>query len=261
MARIQWIEFHDQPWFPRTWRDTLTSFLRFMAAKTGQAAKVAPVVAEVIERHQATRVVDLCAGGGGPTPAVIEALSKRGLNVDVTLTDLHPNLTAFRQMQAESGGKVRFSETPVDATAVPAELTGVRTVFNAFHHFPPALAKQILSAARRDRQPIVVVELVGRTVPMAVGIVGAPISELFVTPFLRPLHWTSILFTYLVPVLPLVTWHDGVVSCLRVYSPTELEALVKDEQSPDWKWSTRTVPLAGPAYATILIGEPVAVSR
>lgn len=257
MARIQWIEFHDQAWFPRTWRDTLTSFLRFMAAKTGQAAKVAPVVAEVIERHRATRVVDLCAGGGGPTPAVVEALAKRGIAVEVTLTDLHPNLTAFEEMKRESGGKVGYSETPVDATAVPASLTGVRTIFNAFHHFPPELAKRILANARKERQPIVVVELVGRTVPMTVGISAAPLAELFVTPLLRPLHWTSLVFTYLLPILPLVTWHDGVVSCLRVYSPKELEALVADEQDPGWRWSTRTVPMGGPAYATILVGEPV----
>ena len=256
MGRLHLVELHEQPWFPRAWRDTLTGFLRFVAEKSGHARIAARKVTETVRETGATRIVDLCAGGGGPTPSVVKALAADGIEVEARVTDLHPNLAAFEAMVRESEGKIAFEKESVDATKVPARLSGVRTIFNAFHHFRPALAKEILAAAQRDRQPIVVVELVGRNAPMLLGMLVTPLTVLLATPFLRPVHWSSIVFTYLVPVLPLVAAFDGIVSVLRVYSPKELDALTADLQAPDWTWETGTLPLGGPAHATWLVGRP-----
>jgi hypothetical protein len=53
-----------------------------------------------------------------------------------------------------------------------------------------------------------------------------PLIVLFVTPFVRPLRPGRFLFTYVIPLLPLAIWWDGMVSLLRLYTPPELEALV-----------------------------------
>ena len=54
-------------------------------------------------------------------------------------------------------------------------------------------------------------------------LVLAPLSTLFgyllLTPFITPRSWSRVLWTYLIPVVPLATCWDGVVSLLRVYSP------------------------------------------
>ena len=49
------------------------------------------------------------------------------------------------------------------ALAVPERLTGLRTVFTAFHHFRPADARAILESAVRDRQGIAIFEATFRT--------------------------------------------------------------------------------------------------
>lgn len=256
MGRIHGIELHDQQWFPRSWRDALTAFLRFAADVSGQAARVADKVAEVVHETHSSRIVDLCAGGGGPTPAVVKALAAKGVAIEVRATDLHPNLGAFEAMARESGGRITYERESVDAMNVPAHLGGLRTVFNAFHHFQPDEARAILAAAVRDRQPIVVVELVGRTAPAMVGMLFTPLFMLASTIVARPVRWDALFFSWIVPVLPAVACFDGIVSCLRVYSEEELKALVAGIEARGWSWETGKIPLGGPIHATYLVGRP-----
>ncbi len=51
---------------------------------------------------------------------------------------------------------------PVDATAVPAELGGFRTLLGAFHHFPPDVARSILADAAQKRRGLAVLEYTER---------------------------------------------------------------------------------------------------
>jgi hypothetical protein len=158
----------------------------------------------------------------------------------------------------EAGGHVTVEPLPVDATRVPARLGGLRTIFNAFHHFRPPLARRILEDAFSARQPIAVFELVGREPAPLVGILFSPLVALFVMPFVKPRRWTTFLFTYLLPVLPLFILWDGLVSCLRVYSEPELRALVDGLEAPDWTWEIGRLRLgSAPAHATWLVGRKV----
>jgi hypothetical protein len=59
-------------------------------------------------------------------------------------------------------------------------------------------------------------------VPM---VVFTPLLVLFATPFIRPFRWRRLLWTYLLPAVPLTCWWDGVVSQLRAYTVPELERL------------------------------------
>ncbi len=55
-------------------------------------------------------------------------------------------------------------------------------------------------------------------------------------PFLRPVRWRTLLFTYVIPIIPIGVLFDGVVSCLRTYSPAELQALVEPLQRNGYTW-------------------------
>ncbi len=64
--------------------------------------------------------------------------------------------------------------------------------------------------------------------------------------------------TDLLPIVPPIVAFDGVVSCLRTYSPDELRELVDGlERADGWTW---TIDMAEskkvPAGLTYLIGEP-----
>jgi hypothetical protein len=75
-------------------------------------------------------------------------------------------------------------------------------------------------------------------------------------PTIRPLKLSWLFFTYLVPLVPLLVLWDGVVSCLRIYSPRELRDLVDALPDNDYEWDIGTIPLGGPAHATYLVGRP-----
>ena len=260
MRRVQLVELEDQPWFPRLWRDAGTAYLELAARIAGHSARLAPELARVLRASGAKRIVDLCSGGGGPVVAITEELAKAGQPVEVLLTDFYPNLPAFARARELSGGRIDFSTAPVDATKVPAELGGLRTIFNAFHHFPPAAAARILGDAADARQPIAVFEIAGREPATLLGILFAPILFALTLPLLRPFRWAWLPFTYLLPVLPLFVLWDGLVSCLRVYMPADLRELLarlERRHRDAYTWEIARVRLgAAPAHATVLVGLP-----
>ncbi|HEY4106433.1 MAG TPA: hypothetical protein VGM44_21180, partial [Polyangiaceae bacterium] len=62
--------------------------------------------------------------------------------------------------------------------------------------------------------------------------------------------------------VPLCTWWDGVVSCLRAYQPEELERLVSSLPDNDYKWEIGRLPLqSAPTSLIYLIGYPGASAR
>lgn len=259
MRRVQLVELEDLPWFPAILRAGMTGSLRKGADLIGATRLIVRHLAPHVLAQGVTRVVDLCSGSGGPTLALAEELRRGGLDVEVVLTDLYPNLDAFRRAAEVSRGAVAYREEPVDATRVPADLTGFRVLMNAFHHFPPEIARAILKDAMDRGQPIAVYEIVGREPMQALAMFGIPLIIPLVVPLVRPFDWRWIPLTYALPVLGFTGMWDGVVSMLRIYDEGDLRELTAPLQRPGWEWRIERIrygPL--PAHITALVGVPCA---
>lgn len=163
MRRRQLIELEDFEACPRAIRDGATDWLGFMANTTRAFDAVAPKIRAAMDATGTDEVLDLCSGGGGPWPTLSQALA-RDDEVRIELTDRFPNLRAFDAIRRRTEGRVGFVSSSVDATDVPASQRGVRTMFNAFHHFPPELARRILADAVAKRRAIAIFEGVDRRV-------------------------------------------------------------------------------------------------
>jgi hypothetical protein len=256
MGRVHLFEREDQAWFPAAWRDAGTAYLRKAASVTGQPGFMAPKLAELLRASGARRIVDLCSGGAGPIPEILRELEQQGLEVDATLTDFYPNTQGMARVAAESKGRIDFRGGPVDAKQVPADLPGCRTLFNGLHHFRPGDAREILRSAAESKQPIAIFEGVERSAPCLLGILFAPIAVLLLVPFLRPFRFSWLIFTYLVPIIPLFVLWDGFVSSLRVYSVPELEELVDGLGGADYVWEAGKIKLgAQPVHTPYLLGH------
>ena len=46
---------------------------------------------------------------------------------------------------------------------------------------------------------------------------------LFMTPWVRPLSWQQLLFTYLIPIIPLCYAWDGQASIMRIYTFDDIQ--------------------------------------
>lgn len=257
MGRLQLVELEDLSGFPAVLRDGGTAYLELAERMSGHGRMLVEPLLRLLDATGETRILDLCSGGGGPAATLADELAKRGRKVSVTLSDRYPNMPAFARAAANSQGEVRAHPEPVDATAVPPELPGVRTIWNAFHHFPPDAARRILADAVARRRPIAVFEVVSRELPMLLGLLLSPLMVTLTLPFWRPFRWSWLLWTWLIPVMQLFVLWDGVVSWLRIYSEDELRALVKDLDAPDWTWEIGKIQLGNaPLHGTYLVGWP-----
>ena len=259
MPRLHLFEFGDLPWLPRALRDGLTGYLEALVTRFAFFKPIVPKLNDLLARTGQHRIVDLAAGAGGPLVGILGFLrAADGAPVEVQLTDRFPNLQAFRRAAERTGGAISFSSEPVDALAVAPELTGVRTVFNAFHHFRPDSARGILRDAALQKQPIAIFESTERSALAAFTLMlFSPLQVLLVTPSVRPLRASQVVFTYLLPVLPLIITWDAVISCLRAYSPDELLSLAKEAAPEGYTWEAGQVRIPKTlSHITYLIGAP-----
>ena len=97
--------------------------------------------------------------------------------------------------------------------------------------------------------------MTARSVPSILLTATAPLAVLATTPFIRPFRWGRLVFTYVIPILPLLCLWDGLVSCLRTYSARELRELVRDLESEGYAWDVGELRFPGtPVTVAYLIG-------
>lgn len=261
MQRKPWFELHDHPRCPELLRNLMTDGLEAMWNANNIFSPIIPHLREVLAETGTSRVVDLCSGGGGPWLklvgefAAVPAGHLAAKPVKVVLTDLYPNRSAFEHLRSEHGALDFFPE-PVDATHIPPELSGFRTIFAALHHFRPEQARAILQDAFEQRQGIGVFESTLCEPRMMMTVFLVPLLSLWLTPGIRPFRWSRIFLTYVLPVIPFILWFDGLLSCLRSYSLADFEELVAGFDAEDYRW---TVGVARGKWIGIpyLIGHPV----
>ena len=258
MKRLHLIEIEDQDWCPRPVRDAATDYLQCFIVATRAYAAMIPVLATVLQRTGSRHVLDLCSGAAGPWLWLQPALAKKGVSVSVCLTDKYPNLPGFERASRLTNQVISFHPQPVDPTQVPGNLLGFRTMFSAFHHFQPEQACAVLADAVRNRQGIAIFEATQRHPLALLFTLLAPLGVLVATPFIRPFRWSRLLWTYLLPLVPLVTLFDGLVSCLRTYSVQDLRKLAAKLGTKDYHWEVGIAKSKmTPMPITYLLGVPI----
>lgn len=225
MRRLHLFEFTDLPGCPEPVRRLVTDYLRFVLWLFRVEELLTALLRRLLDRSGARRLVDLCSGASGPLVPLLRRLG--GAPVSALLTDRFPNLPALEAAAAQGGGAIDYVPTSVDATAVPPELEGARTLFQSLHHFPPPLARAILGDAARRGAAIGIFEVTAReALPILSSFLLIPLV-LVITPFIRPLTPWRLLLTYVLPIAPFVIFWDALVSSLRSYTVDELRALTE----------------------------------
>ena len=257
IRRMHLMEIHEQPWCPASLRDALTDYLQFAIDRGNPYGVIVGLLKQAVTRACAPRIVDLCSGGGGPWRRLHREFATASPAIEICLTDKFPNLDAFRAAQMESGNRLSFRSTSVDVNVVPDDLKGFRTFFSSFHHFKPEAARAILSAAVEQRQGIGIFEATSRRLPVMVLMFVPPLIVLLVTPLVRPFSWSRLVWTYVLPLVPLIVLWDGIVSCLRTYTAEELRALTVGLADGSYSWEYGEAKSAQAAIpVTYLIGFP-----
>lgn len=224
--RLHLFEFNDQSWLPAGIRQSGTAFLETVARITQIYRPTADILNQILNSMPDPQILVLGAGSGGGILDVRQHFPK---TTRIVLTDLFPDSTFVSPSE-----QITYFPESVDALHVPRDLSGLRVMYTAFHHLKPALAKQLLADATNSHAPIAIFEATERSFKGILSVILVPFLVLGFMPFVRPFRWRHLLFTYLLPILPLLAFWDGLVSALRTYRPEELQHLVSDLTEHQW---------------------------
>ncbi|PWG04465.1 hypothetical protein [Polaribacter aquimarinus] len=260
MSRVHLFEIADFKWFPQFLRNYLTDFLQFLSNKTKLYKPIITVIEKGLDLCKTNQIIDLASGGGGGLLWLNSELQQTNPDLKILLTDYFPNITAF-EFTKKQANNIEYVSNSVDARNVPKNLKGLRTQFLSFHHFKPIDAKLILQNAIDSNTAIAIFEAQERTIPSILAMLFSPISVLVTTPFIKPFKIGRIIFTYLIPIIPIVTLWDGIVSSLRTYSVKEMTELVNQlDNKDDFYWDINRIK-SGPGAILYLLGTPKNITK
>ena len=217
-------------------RDTLVEALSRAIRWGGLMDGLVAPLARCLEAAGTSKVLDLCAGAGGPAAILSDAMAKRGHDVHFLMSDLFPQLAQWEALRSE---RLDFVREPVDATNISPSLGEgrVRVIINALHHFAPSLARQALRGACENAPGVFIAEGLVRNPLSFAAMAPVGLAALMATPVLaKDRHVSRALISWLSPVALAAAAWDGTVSSMRSYEPSELQEMVEGLEG--WTWTS-----------------------
>ena len=262
MKRLHLFEFEDQKWFPVIFRDYMTEIIRYANSHANVHTTVLPLLKEALTRNKGKEIVDLCSGAAGLWDKLYKELAEDLGPISLTLTDKYPNSRIHKMWNEGSdvgAGRIKYIPESMDARNFPEGLQGMRTLFSGLHHFKADDAKKILKDAADHNTAIGVFECTESRRWAIIRLLLSPLFVWIVTPFLRPVTFARLFWTYIIPIIPTVFLWDAVVSRLRLYSTKELEKLTQDLEKEGYAWKIGSCRHTYPRYpikVIYLLGYP-----
>jgi hypothetical protein len=260
MKRIHLVEIEDLDWFPDSLRQCMTRLIIVMHKLLGSQYELAELISRALTHANKPAITDLCSGSGGPMVEVFNRLKTepRLQNLTLTLTDLYPHQETADRINKESGSGINYLTRSVNAVDLDVENVGVRTMICSMHHMKPEVARNILSDAQANRQPICLFEMSDNSFPIWLWWMVIPMNFLmafFITPLVKPMTWQQLVFTYLVPIIPICFAWDGAVSNARTYTLADMDELLEGLQTSDYIWEKGRI--GGMLKKLYLLGLPM----
>lgn len=260
MKRIHLFEIEDQSWFPDWIRDYLTKNLNVFHKILNTKEDLANLLNKVIEKTGKSEIVDLCSGAGGPIIETATLLKEKHgrTNLKLTLSDLYPNKKVAKMLNSDEDKSVSYYENSLNAEHVEGKLTGIRSMVCSLHHMKPEVATNILADAQNSEEGFCAIEISDNSYPKWIWWLTIPFSFiicLFITPMAKKLTLGQIIFTYLIPIVPLFFAWDGAVSNARTYTMDDIEIILSKIRKPQYTWEPGVL-TEGKSKKMYLIGYP-----
>lgn len=226
MKRKQAPQITNASWFPNFLTRCVYEFMTWFVNKVDAAKPFIPVIEEGLQHADRIVVINKRCGAGFET-------------VDQLIDDRIKRIFVYTE---------NFN----------ASEEGLYLSVNSFHQFSVDEAKDLLKQISQNKQPIVIVEGNNDSLWQVFGMtVIVPLTVLLTAPFVKPFRFERIIFTYIIPVLPFVTFFDGFMALFKLYAPKDLDELTASIQSKGYYWRSGKLDNGRGGKIIYLIGYPV----
>ena len=245
MKRIELFEFEDFSWLPTAVRSGATNLIIIFHKLMGTKEVIGQLLLDIQREYPFEQVVDLGSGSGGPMPQVMRHLNEHNSDnpISLILSDLHPNPKIIATFN-KGHERISYHSEPINAVDMGGAPKGLKTMIASFHHMNPSIAKRILQSAEENNQAFFVYEVAQNNIPLLLWILLLPVSltilllmSLVMTLFIRPLTLSQVIFTYIIPLIPIVYAWDGQASLMRTYTFDDIKTLFSENDNPNYKWT------------------------
>jgi len=260
MKRVQLFEFEDLALLPNSIRSSITRLLIVLIKMMGIQHIISARIKRILKENNLNAIIDLGSGAGGVMPLIHYDIP----DVKIILSDLYPNQDAIQYIDSLGVKNLSYLDKPVNATHFESTPIGLKTMINCFHHMPPKQAREILESAYINKQPFLIYEMSENKMPFFIWVLLLPISIVimiimvfFMTPFVKPLTWHQLVFTYLIPIIPFLYAWDGQASMPRMYTMNDMDVLLEGLSSDDYFWGKEpAMTEKGNQLGTFVFGMP-----
>lgn len=209
MKRKQVFQFSNQKWYPSFLKRDMYEFMSWFVGKVNAAKPFLPVLEEVIGHTQ--------------TKTIINIDSKIGAGIE-TVLPLLPEGTEVINVNLE-----KFS----------THNKGMYTFINSFHQLDEKKATYYLTQIADSGNSVAVLEGNNDSLWQVVGMtIFVPLTVILSAPFVQPFRITRLIFTYMIPILPVITMLDGFLALFKLYNPNDLNELVSNIPVKSYVWKS-----------------------
>jgi len=207
MKRKQITQITNTSWCPRLIKRLTADFLSWFVLMVNATKPFIPVIEEIVAKTEIDNIINI------------------EFNVGAGIDTVKPFL----------GNDISIKSIPI--SMFNTDEKGVYLFVNSFHQLNVTQAKEILDRIVSSKNPIVIVEGNNDSLWQVVGMtIFLPLTILLTTPFVKPFSVSRLVFTYLIPVLPIVIVIDGCLALLKLYSPTDLLELTTSLNVRNYEW-------------------------
>lgn len=209
MKRRHVPQFTNQTWFPTYLKQCIFEFMTWFVGKVQAAKPFMPVIDEGLSHTSSHQIVVIKSNFG----AGFETL-KPFLDTSITIQE-----TSFENLETKHNG--------------------LYVSVNSFHQLRPKDAKNLLETIAENGHSIAVLEGNNDSLWQVVGMtIFVPLTVLLTAPFVKPFRFGRLIFTYLIPILPIITLIDGFLALFKLYAPIDLDELTSSISIKNYEWKS-----------------------
>lgn len=207
MKRIQIKQFINTNICPEFIKKLVAEFLSWFVVKVNATKPFLPIIIDTLDKSQTKKIINIefNIGAGIETvkPFLKDDILIKSINID--------------QLDTKESGVYLF--------------------INSFHQLDATHAKSILNKIVKSGNSVVIVEGNNDSLWQIVGMtVFVPLTVLLTAFFVKPFRISRVVFTYLLPILPIVIVIDGCLALLKLYNPADLLELTSSLNKSNYQW-------------------------